>query len=177
MTLTTLPPGTQRRDHRSRSRATHDATTKLDVPGPGKELAHGAAALESPTQLARVKLVSDPVGAQVVQNGQLLAGVTTPAEVLVEAGKSQRFMLTLPNKRPGRDRSVHARPRRDRHREERQARPRRGAHVESTATDGKVTVTNAPHCRDLASPAECMLAPGTYSVDFVATGAARSRAR
>ena len=35
-----------------------------------------------------MKLASEPPGAQVNQNGQLLAGVTTPAEVLVEAGKA-----------------------------------------------------------------------------------------
>ncbi|HEU4612579.1 MAG TPA: hypothetical protein VFS15_10900, partial [Kofleriaceae bacterium] len=36
--------------------------------------------------------------------------------------------------------------------------------------EGKLTVAGAPHCKDLVAPAECVLAPGTYNVDFVATG-------
>src|SRR6185503_18509418 len=101
------------------------------------------------------------------QNGQLLAGVQTPAEVLVEAGKVQRFTLTLPGHVP-----AFIDP----------FSPARGAvgvvktaklvpgvlvKLESTH-DGKVTVNGAAHCKELTPPAECVLAAGTYAVDFAA---------
>ena len=98
--------------------------------------------------------------------GQLLAGVTTPAEVLVEAGKPARFVLTLPNHVP-----LAIEP----------FTPARGAEgiqktgklvegvglaIESNLDGAKVTVSDAPHCKDLAPPATCLLAPGRYIVDL-----------
>ena len=56
------------------------------VPKPGKET-RLVQPLAIAMDLARVKLSSEPPGAQVVQNGQRLAGVATPTDVLVEAGK------------------------------------------------------------------------------------------
>src|SRR5262249_44105635 len=77
----------------------HDASAKLVVPGPGKEtrLIQPLAVTE---ELARVKFISEPPGAQVVQNGQLIAGAITPCEVLVESNKPARFVLTMPHKIP-----------------------------------------------------------------------------
>ena len=120
-------------------------------------------------ELARIKLVSEPAGAQVIQNGQLLAGVTTPAEVLVEAGKPKRFMLTLPNHgarasiepfTPGRGA--------DRHRQERQARRGRRAQdrVERRRTR-KVTIAARRTARTSRSRATCVVSAGTYTVDFI----------
>jgi plastocyanin len=34
--------------------------------------------------------------------------------------------------------------------------------------DGKVTISPAPHCKDMVPPASCVLAAGSYTVDFVA---------
>src|SRR5207237_6360916 len=96
VTLTALAPGT----HVAitfRKAGYQDATAKLDVPKPGKET-RLILPLAVSNDLARVKLVSEPPGAQVIQNGQLLPGVTTPAEVLVEAGKLVRFTLAMPRK-------------------------------------------------------------------------------
>jgi len=76
-----------------------DAELKLDVPGPGRETRVVQPLLVS-DELARVRVTSEPSGAHIVRNGQLLAGVTTPAEILVEAGKPQRLMLTLPHHVP-----------------------------------------------------------------------------
>jgi hypothetical protein len=142
------------------------ANVALEVPGPGKEL-RMVQPLTVSDELARVKLVSEPLGAQVHQNGQMLAGVQTPAEVLVEAGKTQRFMLTLPGYVPAVIDPF---------------APSRGAagivktgklvpgvtlKVEAN-NEGKIYVNGAPHCRDLSPPsAECIVAPGTYSVEFV----------
>jgi hypothetical protein len=42
--------------------------------------------------------------------------------------------------------------------------------VESTLTDAQVSVVGAAHCRDLAVPAECLLAAGTYQLQLVAPG-------
>jgi hypothetical protein len=134
------------------------------LPGPGKDM-RMVLPLAVSDELARIKLMSEPLGAQVYQNGQLLAGVQTPAEVLVEAGKLQRFTLAMPGFVP-----AFIDP----------FTPGRGAvgvvktaklvpgvavRVESTH-DGKVSILNAPHCKDQASPAECMLAAGTYTVEL-----------
>jgi hypothetical protein len=137
-----------------------DATIALSVPGPGKEL-RLVEPLAVADDLARVRITSDPPGAQVVQNGQLLAGVTTPAEVLVEADKPQRFVLTMPHKVPAVLASVRAA--RGSEDLERSAKLVDGVDlaIESNV-DGKVTVTGAPHCRDLALPATCTVAPGNY---------------
>jgi hypothetical protein len=147
-----------------------EQTVPLTVPSPGKEL-NMVLPLQISDDLARVKIESDPPGAQVVQNGQLLAGVKTPAEVLVEAGKQQRFMLTLPDYVPAVIDPF---------------TPPRGASgivktgklvkgtklsVEATGAEGgKVSISPAPHCRDMPPPAECVVAPATYTVDFVAPG-------
>ncbi len=143
-------------------------TTSVDVPAPGKEV-RIVQALALSDDLARIRVESEPSGAQVVQNGQLLAGVQTPAEILVEAGKPQRFVLTLPKHVPAVIESF---------------TPARGAtgvtktgklvpgstlRVESQP-EGKVTVTIAPHCRDLLTPAECVVAPGTYLVELAVQG-------
>lgn len=147
------------------------ASTTLAVPDAGKEL-RLVQPLAVSQDLARVKLVSDPPGAQVVQNGQLLAGVTTPAEVLVEAGKPVRFMLTLPNKVPvviepftparGSDDIV------------RNGKLVDGVTLSITSNlEGKATVSNAPHCVALPTPANCVLAKGDYLVDLAVPGAGR----
>ena len=68
------------------------ANAKLDVPGPGKET-RLIQPLAVSDDLARIKLDSEPPGAQVIENGQLLAGVTTPAEVLVEAKRLGRLQI------------------------------------------------------------------------------------
>ena len=165
LTLTTLPAG-KSVPFMFKKTGYHDATGTLDVPGPGKELRF-VQPLAVSDQFARIKLVSEPLGAQVYQNGQMMAGVQTPAEVLVEAGKVQRFMMTLPGHVPAMIDPF---------------TPGRGAtgvvktgklvpgvplKVEAN-TEGKVTITPAAHCKDLVPPAECILGPGNYTVDFVA---------
>jgi len=145
------------------------ATTKVEVPGPGQEV-RIVQPLAVNDELARVKLSSEPSGAAITQNGQLLAGVVTPAEVLVEGGKPVRFVISLPKKVPAVIDGF---------------TPPRGAdgiakhvkladgaklHVEANV-DGKVNITGAPHCQALSLPADCVLAKGTYTIEFA--GAAK----
>jgi len=144
----------------------HDATTKLTVPGPGKEtrLIQPLAVSE---ELARIKLTSDPPGAQIWQNGQLVAGALTPYDLLVEAGKPVRFMLAMPRKIPAILDPV---------------TPPRGAdgielggrlldgvtlHLHANL-DARFRVDDAPACQDVATPLDCVVAPGPHLVELVA---------
>ncbi|HSD90560.1 MAG TPA: PEGA domain-containing protein [Kofleriaceae bacterium] len=169
VSITTLPPGSSQNVVLKKN-GYRDQTTSLTVPGPGKELSV-VLPLQVSDDLARVRIESEPPGAQVVQNGQLLAGVTTPAEVLVEAGKPQRFLLTLPQHvpavidpfTPGRGATGIVKTGK--------LVPGTTVHVEASIDGGKVTVSPAPHCRDVALPADCVVAAGTYILDFTAPGA------
>jgi len=148
-----------------------DATTTLAVPDAGKELRF-VQPLAVSQDLARIKLVSEPPGAQVVQNGQLLAGVTTPAEILVEAGKPVRFVLTMANKVPAVIASFT--PERGVDGLIKQAKLVDGFTLAVTSNiDGKLTVANVPHCQALPTPASCVLAKGDYFVDLAVPGAVR----
>jgi hypothetical protein len=149
----------------------HDAVARLAVPGPGKEttLSQPLAVSE---ELARVRLVSDPPGAQVVQNGQLVPGMVTPCELLVEAGKTTHFMLTMPHKIPAMLAPL---------------TPPRGADdielsgklVDGTTlhlranVDARFRVAGAPHCQDVAAPFDCVVAPGQRVIDLIVAQAPR----
>jgi len=146
------------------------ATAKLTVPKPGKEIRLVQPLVIAP-ELARVKLVSDPPGAQVIQNGQVLAGVKTPAEVLVEAGKPVRFVLALPDRVPAALEPIT--PARG---DElvREAKLAHGTALRVTASvEARATVAGAPHCQAIATPASCVVAPGKYTVELVATAGGR----
>ena len=141
-----------------------DAVARLDVPGPGKDV-RLVQPLAVAAEFARVKLTSEPSGASITQNGNLLAGLATPAELLVEAGKPVKFEISMPHKVPVVVDNF---------------TPGRGAdgihkhvklvdgvalHLEASL-DGRFKVVNAPHCQDLSPPADCVVAKGTYTVDF-----------
>jgi hypothetical protein len=168
-TITTLPPGSSQTLVIKKAGYTN-VTQAVTVPGPGKELAV-MLPLQVSDELARVKLTSEPSGAQVIQNGQLLAGVTTPAEVLVEAGKTQRFQLTLPDYVPATIPPFT--PGRGEQGIQKTGKlvPGVALHIESTLEGGTAKVSPAAHCKELAVPADCIVAPGQYTVDFAAQGA------
>jgi hypothetical protein len=164
LTLTTFKPDTSV-TLTFKKTGYQDAVAKIDVPGPGKEL-RLVQPLAVAAEFARVKLTSEPSGATVTQNGILLAGVTTPAEILVEAGKPIRFEVAMPHKVPVVIDNF---------------TPGRGAdgikkhvklvdgytvHIE-TSIDGRIDVPNQPQCQALSTPADCVLAKGTYTLDFV----------
>jgi hypothetical protein len=140
-----------------------EVAAKLEVPGPGKET-RLIQPLPISSELARIKVTSEPSGAQVVQNGTVLAGVTTPAEVLVEAGKPVRFTLTMPGKVPA---AIDAfTPGRGADGVVKHGKLVDGALVNVTSNlDGKASIGQLAHCQNLELPAECMAPPGTYFLE------------
>lgn len=70
-----------------------DQPRTVRVPAPGGE-AQIATSLAMSPDVGSVRITSDPPGAQIFQNDELLAGRTTPIpEHVVESGKSYRFTL------------------------------------------------------------------------------------
>ncbi|MCX5742702.1 MAG: PEGA domain-containing protein, partial [Proteobacteria bacterium] len=147
-------------------------TERVEVPARGKRT-RLVKPLEVSDEFVRVRFVSTPPGAEIVASGQgpAVDRTYTPAEMFVEASKVQRFTLTMPKHVP-----VVIEP----------FTPARGAgavekggalvegvtlHIEAPA--GKVTVAGAPHCTALAPPVDCILAPGTYVVDYLGPDDAR----
>ncbi len=166
LSLTTLAPGTSI-TLTFKKNGYHDATGKLDVPPPGKSVKF-VEPLAISDELARIKLESDPPGAHVVQNGQLLAGVTTPAEVLVEAGKPVHFTLTMAHHVPAVIEPFTPARGADGVTKSGKLAPGTTVSIESNL-DATVTVIGAPQCQAMTTPAECVLAPGGYAIDLSGT--------
>jgi hypothetical protein len=165
VSLTTLAPGATV-SVAFRQTGYRAVTVRLTVPDPG-ERTRLVQPLAISDDLVRVRFVSSPPGAEVIRTGE--ASTTdrtyTPAELFVEAGKEQRFTLVMPKRVP-----LVIPP----------FTPARGAHglekggalvpgatlrLEAPRA-GTVTVGGAPHCVELAVPAACVLAPGSYDVEF-----------
>jgi hypothetical protein len=152
-----------------------DTVAKLAVPGPGKETALSQPLAVS-QEFARVHLTSDPPGAQVVKNGELVPGAVTPCDQLVEAGKIALFTLTMPHKIPAVLDPVRAANGADNI-------VRNGKLVDGTTlhlranVDARFRVSGAPHCQDVAAIAnatvDCVVAPGPRTVDLVVAQAPR----
>ena len=173
LTLTSLEPGAtvsvvfKRPGYRP-------ATARLEVPAVGK-VKRVVQPLEVSEDVVRVHFVSTPPGAEVRQTGQLVATdrTYTPADVFVEVDKVQRFTLTMPRHVPVVIEPFTA------HRGE-QGLEKGGTLVEGAilhleaASPGKVTVARAPHCTELAVPADCTLAPGSYDVEYVGADTKRA---
>jgi hypothetical protein len=149
----------------------HDATAKLAVPGPGKET-RLSQPLTVSEELARVKFVSDPPGAQLLQNGQLVAGAITPCELLLEAGKPTRFAMTMPHKIP----AILApfTPPRGADDIELNGRLLDGVTLHLHANlDARFRVGGAAFCQDVGTPFDCVVPPGPHLVELIAPGAPR----
>ena len=172
LTLTSLDPGTtvsivfKRTGYRA-------ATARFAVPGVGdrKRLVQP---LELSDELVRVRFVSSPPGAEVRETGQPQAidRTYTPADVFVEANRVQRFTLTMPGHVP----LVIApfTPGRGAPGLEKGGDLVEGATLRIEATlDGKITVSGAPHCTEVAPPIDCALAPGSYAVVYLGPDGAR----
>jgi PEGA domain len=172
VTLTSLVPGAvvsivfKRTGYRA-------ATARLEIPGAGnrKRLVQP---LEVSDALVRVRFVSNPPGAEIREDGQpqTIDRTYTPAEVFIEANRVQRFTLTMPRHVP----LVIApfTPGRGARGLEKGGDLVEGAILRIEATlDGKVTVSGAPHCTEVAPPIDCTLAPGTYAVAYLGPDGAR----
>jgi hypothetical protein len=146
-----------------------DEKVVIDVPGPGKAK-DLTIPLSVSSDFASLIVTSTPPGAEVYLNGQLLAGQKTPTEpILVKAGVEHRITLLLATYVS----------------ETRTTKPERGEKniaIDATLTpgipltveanvEGKVTVDGVTGCRGLATPATCPVKAGTYTVDFVGSGA------
>jgi hypothetical protein len=172
LTLTAYAPGTtvtmvfKRVGYRT-------ASARVQVPPVGERKPF-VQPLEISDAFVRVHFVSVPAGAEVRRLDQSASTdhTYTPADVFVEANQVQRFTLTMPNHVP-----LVIEP----------FTPARGAgalekggtlvegatlRVEASA-GGKVTVAGAPHCKEVAVPAECTLAPGAYLVEYAGPGHAK----
>jgi hypothetical protein len=170
--LTSLVPGKlvsivfQRTGYRA-------VTARLEVPGAGNRKRF-LQPLEVSDEFVRVRFVSNPPGAEVVEQGrpQAVDRTYTPADVFVEANRVQRFTLIMPRHvplviapfTPGRgDRAL-----------EKGGDLVEGATLRIEATlDGKVTVSGVPHCTEVALPIDCTLAPGTYAIAYLGPDGAR----
>jgi PEGA domain len=138
-----------------------DATAQLDVPEAGKTM-RMVQPLVVAAELARVELDSDPPGAQVVQNGQLLAGVQTPAQVLVEADHTVKFALTMQHRVPA---VIELTPG---HGAEivKHAKLVEGFTVAIDANLDGMKVTLSPSCQQVALPATCVVPKGNYQLEL-----------
>jgi hypothetical protein len=172
VTLTSLAPGQtvslvfQRIGYRV-------ATARLQVPAAGDH-ARLVQPLEISEAFVRVRFVSNPPGAEVVNSAQAqtqtqtIDRTYTPADVFVEANQIQRFTLTMARHVPlVIEPFVATRTAASAPALEKGGDLLEGAnlHVEATLA-GKVTVSGAPHCQDVTLPADCTLAPGRYAVVY-----------
>lgn len=166
LTVTSLAPGAavsivfRRTGYRA-------ATLRLVVPGAG-ERAHVVQPLELSDEMVRVRFVSRPAGAAIVESGQppTTDRTYTPAELFVAADQVHRFTLTMPGHvplviepfTPGRGAPVL----------DKGGDLVEGATLRIEASiDGKVTVAGAPHCQEVALPVDCTLAPGRYVLAYL----------
>jgi hypothetical protein len=159
------------------------ATARLEVPGVGrgKRLVQP---LEASDELVRVHFVSKPPGAEIRETGRpaTIDRTYTPADVFVEVNRVQRFTLTMPGHvplviapfMPGRGAPGRGAPGRGAPGLEKGGDLVEGATLRIEATlDGTVTVSEAPHCTEVALPIDCTLAPGTYVVAYLGPDHAR----
>jgi hypothetical protein len=142
------------------------ATARLQVPAAG-----GVARHVQPLQLSgdfvRVRFVSNPPGAEVIKTGAVstIDRTYTPAEVLVQADQLQRFTLIMPRHVPLVIEPFT--PARGAAKLEKGGDLVEGATLRIEGPPGsKVTVSGAPHCRDIAPPFDCILAPGAYVIEY-----------
>jgi hypothetical protein len=148
-------------------------TTLVSVPAPGKET-RIVQPLTVEADLASVVLNSDPPGADVYHNGQLLAGVKTPTnEILVKGGTEQRFVLAVPGRVPA---LVRVNPAPGARRMEQSVTLTEGLELKIEANiDGKATVDGSLLCRQIDAPASCIVESGDYNVSFASGGTRATR--
>jgi hypothetical protein len=148
-----------------------DAVQSIEVPSPGKE-ARVLVPLALSPDFASVRVASEPPGAKVYKNGELLAGVTTPTdEIMIEAGRTTQFTVALADHVAE---TIDARPDRGTRRNELKATLTKGVPIKiKSNVDGKVTVDAAPGCKRQSVPFDCVVKPGDYVVSFDGESGAR----
>jgi hypothetical protein len=78
----------------------NDLEQTLTVPAPGARTEVQLALVHAP-ELSTIHITSDPPGAELLQNGELLAGLKTPVgEQMLQVGRTYSFTLRLPGYMP-----------------------------------------------------------------------------
>ena len=140
-----------------------NATRSVHVPTPGGE-AFVSLSLDIGSEFASVTIKSEPAGAQVYQNGELLVGKRTPiTDHLLQGGRNYEFTLKLPGFMPGKVKVV-------------VDQGARGVPVDATLqpggaitvranVDAKTWVDGSRTCRKQSVPmVSCPLPNGKYTV-------------
>jgi PEGA domain len=92
LTLADLKPGSEH-TVRVEKNGYNDLEQKVTVPEPGTR-AEVQLALTHTPELSTIRIDSDPPGAELLQNGELLAGVKTPvADYMLQVGRNYTFTL------------------------------------------------------------------------------------
>ncbi|RMH38023.1 MAG: PEGA domain-containing protein [Deltaproteobacteria bacterium] len=162
LTVTSLPAG-QTVDLTFRKTGYREVVRRVTVPPPGGSSVVAVSLAMSP-DFGSVSITSDPPGAQVLQNGELLAGVTTPVdELLVQAGKRYTFTLRLPGRMPA---TVGVEVAPGERRKPVHAKLAAGGSITVTANiDGRATVLGVRACTRVPLPLRnCPVRNGKYKV-------------
>ncbi len=146
-----------------------DVVRKVKAPGPGRDTSVQWALPMSP-DFAAVRLDSEPPGARVLQNGELLAGVTTPVpELLVQAGKKYTFTLKLDGYQPL-SQDVTLEPGTRGQKIGGKLVAGGGLSVSATLPDVSITVVGVPACSDRPAPLlDCAVPKGKHKVRLSGT--------
>jgi PEGA domain len=114
---------------------------------------------------AALRIDSTPPGAEIVQNGELLAGVKTPiADHIVQAGMTYDFVIRLPGRMPE-HRSLTVPTHGDVPPLSVALSPGGSLTVESNVAEARVFVDDVPACSNRPVPlVACPLPPGEYRV-------------
>jgi hypothetical protein len=167
LALTDLAAGTE---HELTLRRTgySDIVRKVKIPPPGHEQSVNWSLTMSP-DFAAVRLESDPPGARVLQNGELLAGVVTPViEHLVQAGKPYTFTLKLEGYQPF-VQTVTLEPGARGQRIGGKLTPGSSLSVSANLPDVRISVLGVAACTDKPTPlVDCPVGKGKQKVKLVA---------
>lgn len=145
-----------------------DVTRTLRIPPPGKE-ASVLTSLVMSREFGSVTIETDPPGAAVVQNDELLAGLVTPvAEHIIKTSRAYVFTLKAPGYMPE-TRTIKVEAGQHRVPLRVTLSPGGGLSVAVNVPEARVTVAGAPGCSEKPVPlVDCPLASGTYRVRVAA---------
>jgi hypothetical protein len=160
--LTQLPPGSEHKVRLAKN-GYNDLEDKVVAPEPGAKTT-AQFALVHAAELSTIRIESDPSGAEILQNGEPLAGVKTPvAEQMLQVGRSYSFTMRLAGYmpetvtvvgKPGTTDPIFV-------------KMKRGGlyRVETNVPEGRVTVVGVARCQGRQGPVvDCALENGKYRV-------------
>ncbi len=170
VTLATLTPGS---DHQGELRKIgyQDQLRTLHIPDPG-QAADVQVALSLAPDVSSVSITSDPPGAEITQNGELLVGEKTPlGGHIVAGGRSYVFGLRLAGYMPE-SRTVTIQPGAPPQPIDVKLRAGGMLSVETNLPDAKLTVlgAGATPCVKTVAGFDCPLPNGSYKLKLVSPG-------